>query len=224
MRRAILLDALGTLAELEPPAPRLREVLAARHGVQITEAEAECAIAAEIAYYRSHLDEGRDADSLAALRRRCAQALREALPAGAPIARVTEQELTDALLSALRFRPFEDAKSALDHARSRGLRLVVVSNWDVSLHAVLEQIGLAPLLDGVVTSAEIHARKPSPAIFEHALALAGVKAREALHVGDNFEEDVVGARAAGLDAILLRRDGSAGPDGVQTIASLAQLA
>jgi putative hydrolase of the HAD superfamily len=78
--RAVLLDALGTLVRLEPPAPRLRRELASRFGLRVSEAEAELAIAAEIAYYRAHLDEGRDLSSVAALRVRCAEALAAALP------------------------------------------------------------------------------------------------------------------------------------------------
>jgi putative hydrolase of the HAD superfamily len=111
----------------------------------------------------------------------------------------------------------------------------VVSNWDASLHEVLERVGLAPALEGVVTSAEVGARKPDVAIFERALELAGVPAAEAIHVGDNPAEDVKGARAAGIEAVLIRRDGGSGPDGgagrgrasgagsVRTIASLTEL-
>ena len=108
-------------------------------------------------------------------------------------------------------------------AGARGIRLVVVSNWDVSLHGVLEETGLAPLLDGVVTSAELGSAKPAPAIFAHGLALAGVGASEALHVGDSLEEDVAGARAAGIAALLLVRDDAPPPAGIATIRSLREL-
>ncbi len=67
---AVLLDALGTLLELEPPAPLLREELSERFGVVISETDAQRAIAAEIAYYRRYFDEGRDPRSLAQLRLR----------------------------------------------------------------------------------------------------------------------------------------------------------
>jgi putative hydrolase of the HAD superfamily len=70
--RAVLLDAMGTLLRLEDPAPRLRAALAARAGVDVGAAAAAAAIRAEIAYYRAHLHLGRDAESLAALRGRCA--------------------------------------------------------------------------------------------------------------------------------------------------------
>ena len=78
---AVLLDALGTLVELEPPAPRLRAELARELGIEISRPRPQRAIEAEIAYYRAHLDEGRDPASLASLRRACAEALRRALPA-----------------------------------------------------------------------------------------------------------------------------------------------
>jgi putative hydrolase of the HAD superfamily len=218
--KAILLDALGTLVALEPPAPLLRAELARRLGVRVSEAEAERAIAAEIAYYRAHLDEGRDPESLAALRARCAEAMRAALPSS--FSMIDVDELTEALLASLRFDPFPDAAPALAAARERGRRLVVVSNWDVSLNDVLERLGLARLLDGVVTSAAAGARKPAPAIFARALLLAGVRPDEAIHVGDSLDEDVAGARAAGIEPILIRREpGDAAP--VRTIETLAEL-
>ncbi len=217
----MLFDALGTLVELEPPAPSLRRELARRTGLRITAAEAEHAIAAEIVYYRAHLDEARDHASLARLRRRCAAVLRAALP---PRARALELRVVEEiLLDALRFKAFDDARPALRAARQAGARVVVVSNWDISLAGVLAQLGLAPLLDGVVTSASAGARKPSPQIFSPALGLAEVPPEAALHVGDSLAEDVAGARAAGIPAVLVRRDGSPGPPGVRTISTLAEL-
>jgi putative hydrolase of the HAD superfamily len=222
-RRALLVDALGTLIELQPPAPALRHELSARRRIEIDLDQADRALRAEIAYYRSHLQEARDPDSLADLRRRCAEVLRGALPASEALGAVGTEELTEALLAALRFRAFADARPALIAARRRGQRVVVISNWDVSLNEVLDRIGLAALVDGVVMSAVIGVRKPSPGIFEAALSLAGAAPGEAVHVGDSVEEDVDGARAAGIEAVLLRRDGSPGPDGVRTIRSLTEL-
>jgi FMN phosphatase YigB (HAD superfamily) len=223
-RAALLIDGLGTLVGLEAPAPVLRRELEQRFGVTVSDAQAHRALAAEIAFYRARMDEGRDADSLIALRRRCAEVLRDALPDSDRLAQVDTASLTDALLASLRFTAFDDAREALLAARARGQRVIVVSNWDVSLLEVLELVGLAPLLHGVVTSAAIGARKPSPAIFEHALALAGAAPGQAVHVGDSLKEDVAGARACGIAAVLLRRDGESGPAGVATIASLTQLA
>jgi putative hydrolase of the HAD superfamily len=218
---AILLDALGTLVALEPPAPALRVELQRRFGVEVTEAEAERAIAAEIVYYRAHLDEGRDLERLAELRARCARVLQDSLPPTA--AHVDPGAMTEALLASLRFRAFPDAAPALAGARERGTRLVVVSNWDMSLNQVLARLALAPLLDGIVTSAAAGARKPAPEIFTRALELAGAGPERAIHVGDSLDEDVAGARAAGIEPILIRREDGASVTGVRTIRTLTEL-
>ena len=232
--RALLLDALGTLVELPPPAPALREELIARFGIEVGAAEAARAIAAEVEYYRARFDAARDRAALRDLHGRCADVLRAALPPTAALAALARDDLAAALLAALRFRAYPDAAPAIRAARARGVRVVVASNWDVSLGDVLERIGLAPLLDGVVTSAAVGARKPDARLFEAALALAGVSAPEALHVGDSPREDVEGARAAGLRAVLLLRPearGAIGPavqragaiERASTISGLGQL-
>jgi putative hydrolase of the HAD superfamily len=220
--RAVLLDGMGTLVRLRPPASALRRELRERFGVEISEADAKRAILAEIAYYRRHHDEGRDRASLAALRRRCAAVLREAL--GGPVATAPLEEVTRALIASLSFAAFPDAVPALRALRARGVRLVVVSNWDVSLHEVLARTGVAPLVHGAISSAELGSAKPHPAIFHHALTLAGVPARHALHVGDSPELDVAGARAAGIPAALLVRRGPPPSNGVPTLRSLREVA
>jgi len=216
---AILLDALGTLLELQPPAPALRRELEGRFDLRIDEATAERAIGAEIAYYRLHHLEGRDRDSLAELRRRCAEVLGHALgdpalPAG---------ELERAMLASLRFAPFPEVPHALDALRSLGARLVAVSNWDCSLPDALGAAGLAARLDATITSGRAGAAKPDPVIFETALAAAGVPASAAVHVGDSLREDVEGARTAGIEPILVVRGNRAAPAGVRTIRSLDEL-
>ncbi|HEY2770523.1 MAG TPA: HAD-IA family hydrolase [Solirubrobacteraceae bacterium] len=220
--KAVLLDALGTLVRLEPPAPRLRAHLAPL-GIEVTEEQAAAAIAAEIRYYRSHLELGRDARTLAQLRRDCAEALAAALPATPATQALDLDALTAALLASLEFTAFDDVRPALTAWRERGLRLVVVSNWDVSLHEVLGRLGITSLLDGILTSAEAGVSKPSAAIFERALRLAGSGPSEAVHVGDSFAEDVVGARAAGIEPVLIVRGAAAAPTGVRTITSLREL-
>lgn len=218
--RAITIDALGTLLELVPPAPRLRAGLRERLGVEVSDAEAGQAMKAEIAFYRAHLHLGRDAAGLARLRRACAEVLRDAL--GRPD--LDLDALTGTLLAAIRFEPFPDAIPALRALRAAGLKLVAVSNWDVSLHEQLDRTGLSGLLDGALSSAEVGAPKPEPEIFARALVLAGAHPGEAWHVGDDVEADVGGALAAGLEPVLIDRDGSLeAPPGVRRIASLAEL-
>jgi putative hydrolase of the HAD superfamily len=192
--RAVFLDALGTLVELEPPWVHLREAL----GDEIPEERIVAAVRAEMAYYRDHSHEGRDPDSLASLRARSAAVLSGELGREVGV---------ETLMGAIDFGAFPDAVPALTGLRERGLRLVCVSNWDCALPEVLERCGLAHLVDGTVTSALAGARKPDPAIFTPALELARCESAEALHVGDTPEEDLDAARAAGIRALLLDREG-----------------
>jgi putative hydrolase of the HAD superfamily len=210
---AVLLDALGTLVELETPWPHLADELAAR-GVVVGEEAAREAMLAEMAYYRAHHDEASTWPALKDLRRRCAAVVQGHLGTALPL-----DGVEDALLAAVRFRAYPEVPAVLGRLRAAGARLAVVSNWDVSLHEVLDRTGLSPLLDGVVISAEVGAAKPEAAIFEHALVVAGVPAGEALHVGDTKEADLAGALAAGLRAVHLDRSG----DDPQAIASLAEV-
>ena len=194
MTRAVTLDALGTLVELEPPWVFLRELVPAEVGDE----QLVRAVRAEMAYYKEHAHEGRDEESLADLRNRCAELLSREL--GTEIA-------VDDLVESVRFDAYPDAVPALEALRARGMKLIVVSNWDVSLEAVLDRCGIAGLIDGAVSSAGAGSRKPDPGIFAPALELAGCEASEALHVGDTAAEDVEGARAAGIRALLLEREG-----------------
>ena len=215
--RAITLDALGTLLRLEPPAPRLRARLRESVGLDVGDEAAAAAMRAEIGFYRANLHRGRDASSLAALRDDCARVVRESLAIDAPLDAVRE-----ALLAAIEFAPFDDVVPALERLRADGARLAVVSNWDVSLHEVLERTALRRRVDAVVSSVEVGAAKPDPAPFRAALAHLGVD--DALHVGDSVQEDVAGAIAAGLTPVLVDRDDSAAaPGGVRVIGSLQDL-
>jgi putative hydrolase of the HAD superfamily len=92
---------------------------------------------------------------------------------------------------------------ALASLRDAGLRLIVVSNSDGTVESGLAAVGLRPLVDAVVDSAVVGAEKPDPAIFRHALRLADAPAARVAHVGDLYAVDVLGARAAGLHAVLL---------------------
>ncbi len=217
--RAVLLDALGTLVRLEAPAPALRAGLIERAGVDVGLPAAERAFSVEIAYYRAHHLEG-DEHGLESLRDDCAEVMRDAFADPA----LEHAQVRAAMLDALEFTPFGDVAETLTRLRRRGLRLVVVSNWDTSLSHWLERAGLLGLLDGAVASAQVGAAKPDPAPLRAGLALAGATAEEAVHVGDSAEHDIEGARAAAIRPVLIRRGGRPAPPDVESITSLAGLA
>jgi HAD superfamily hydrolase (TIGR01509 family) len=194
VRRAVFIDALGTMLWLEAPWERIDP--SAVLGIEPDRVRA--AFIAEMAYYMAHTEQGRDPDSLAELRRRCAAVLSREL--GREIGVAT-------MMDALHFHPYDDAIPALQSLRGAGIRLVCVSNWDCSLPGVLARLGLGVELDGVVSSATAGSRKPDPAIFAPALAIAGCPASEALHVGDSAD-DVTAARDAGIDVLKLDRGGA----------------
>jgi putative hydrolase of the HAD superfamily len=224
-RRAILLDALGTLLRIEDPAPALAALMLERHAIEVSPERARSALAAEMSHYREHCIAAADAERLQALRLECAALLAREL--GGEALALSPQTLLPTLLESLRFVAFPEVPAALARWRSAGTRLIVASNWDISLHDVLRESCLRELIDGVVTSAEVGAAKPSGELFTAALVLAAVDASQAVHVGDSLREDVEGARAAGIEAVWLRRaerpSGPAAPPGVRVIATLAEL-
>jgi len=221
-RRAILLDALGTLLAIEDPAPALAALMLARHAIEVSPERARSALAAEMSHYREHCIAAADAERLQALRLECAAILAREL--GGDALSLPPQTLLFTLLNSLRFVAFAEVPAALAHWRAAGMRLIAASNWDISLHDVLRESGLRELIDGVVTSAEVGAAKPSGELFAAALALAGVDAGQAAHIGDSLREDVEGASAAGIEAVWLRRaerpSAPAAPPGVRVIATL----
>jgi putative hydrolase of the HAD superfamily len=104
-----------------------------------------------------------------------------------------------------------EAEPALALARSAGLSAGVISNSNGAIRAILDGLGLTRHLDFVLDSSEVGVEKPDPRIFRLALERAGVPAAEAVYVGDLYSVDVLGARAAGLGAVLLDPGACWGP-------------
>ena len=117
---------------------------------------------------------------------------------------------------------FEDVRGTLAELESRGVLLAVVSNWDSHLPALLEALGLARSFQAVTVSAIEGTGKPEPEIFRRTCARLRLSPAEVLHVGDSLAEDYEGARAAGLSALLLDREGrhAGRPDRLETLALL----
>jgi putative hydrolase of the HAD superfamily len=143
-----------------------------------------------------------------------------------------QHQLIDTILAA-QYAPdswelYPDVLPAILEMRVAGVRLGILSDWGSNLLPIVEELGLAAELDFVIASAAVGLSKPDPAFFRLAAARAGVPPAEALMVGDSYRADVEGARAAGMDAILIRRPEWRDrrrpvPPGVEVIASLAEL-
>jgi len=100
---------------------------------------------------------------------------------------------------------FDDVLSALTALKQRKMILGLLTNATKETISRHHYLGLEPHLDFVVTSEEAGADKPQPPIFRAALDRAGVKAAEAVHVGDQYELDVIGAREMGITPVLIDR-------------------
>ncbi len=120
------------------------------------------------------------------------------------------KELIDHVLHDLQQVSFErvlfpDVLPAFSFFSTLGLPLGLVSNVDKDIKPLLDKLGLSPHLSVVLTSKDVGTTKPEPRIFHEAVRRAGVAAPDALYVGDQYEIDVLGARGAGLQGLLLDR-------------------
>jgi HAD superfamily hydrolase (TIGR01509 family) len=114
-------------------------------------------------------------------------------------------------------------RPALAALRAHGLRLVVVSNANGTLKTHMRRIGLADDVDIVIDSCDEGVEKPDPRLFAIALERAGARADTTIHVGDLYQVDVVGARAAGVRPVLLDETGLHADADCDRVSSLAEL-
>ena len=106
----------------------------------------------------------------------------------------------------IRFVLYDDVLPALKTLKNQDLTLGLLTNVVSDMKPVCTELGLDPYLNFIVTSGEAGADKPQPEIFLTALEQAGVEASEAVHVGDQYKIDIVGAMGVGIKPILLDRN------------------
>ncbi len=148
--------------------------------------------------------------------------------AGIPKSAATDDALVELRDWHDRHNAWEDVpdgvREALALLRACGRRLVVVSNANGTLVALLRRLGLLDAFEAVLDSAVEGVEKPDPRLFQLALERVGAEPGTALHVGDMYEIDVVGARAAGLRAVLVDPDGLYPEADCPRVRSLLELA
>lgn len=103
------------------------------------------------------------------------------------------------------FQPLPDAFPCLNQLRDAGFRMIVISNWDLSLHRFLRVHQMVEYFELVVPSLFVGIEKPDRGLFDYALAQVGVEASAAVHVGDHLVDDLQGARGAGMTGVHLDR-------------------
>ncbi|MBA7707272.1 Phosphoglycolate phosphatase [subsurface metagenome] len=210
MIKAIFFDWFYTLARYEPPREELYSRVFAEFGIQLAPQEIMPGILAADRYYFEE-----NARSSVMKRDPKAQAevfigYNSLILNEAGLELPQEQLLkimkrVQELFKGATFVLFDDVLSALKTLKERKLILGLLTNATKDLVAVHHKLGLESYLDFVVTSEEAGADKPNPPIFRLALERAGVDASEAVHVGDQYSIDVVGARGVGINPILIDR-------------------
>ena len=100
----------------------------------------------------------------------------------------------------------EDVRPTLNLLREAGYRLALLSNRSEPCHAELQEWDLAEFFEFTLVAGEISAWKPDPGLFLHALEHLGIKAEAAIYIGDNYYADVVGARRAAIQPVLIDPD------------------
>lgn len=108
------------------------------------------------------------------------------------------------------WRAFPETLETLKALKEQHYGIGLISNWDLSARTVLEENGLLPYFDHIVISSEVGVAKPEEAIFRKALQQSGAPGEQCLYVGDNYYDDVLGSRQAGMDSYLINRFGKLG--------------
>ena len=213
MLRAVTFDLTGTLIHTPRRGEIYSEVLG-RHGVAVAPARAsaligevwrelDCLAHPARDRFAAH-PEGARGWWRRLLERMCERL--EVPPAG-PFAAA---ELFDRFAAAAAWEIYPEVEPTLAELRRMGLARGLISNWDERLPRLLDGLGLAARLDVVAYSQQVGAEKPHRRIFTAALERLGLPAGRVLHVGDRRRHDLEGARAVGMHALLLDRDGAAG--------------
>jgi len=135
------------------------------------------------------------------------------------------EQLRDYWLSQAGFRVYEDAEHTLKKLKDSGFQLITVSNVSSSrsLATYLRKAALLEYFVILIASGDVGVEKPNPEIFRVASRLSKTPVEKILHVGDKYEEDYLGAREAGVNAILIDRKGRYGDKQCLKIFSLKEL-
>jgi HAD superfamily hydrolase (TIGR01549 family) len=217
--RTVFLDAGGVI--VTPNFPRLAGALA-RRGVSVSAA----ALARAEPHVKQELDHGPTIEATDDRGRGYVYFDRILARAGVPASPATADAIEELVSFNDREGAFDvvtpGAVEALDRLRSAARRVVVVSNSNGRVRRILGRVGLEPHVDMVFDSHELGVEKPDPRIFEIALERSQADRTSTIHCGDIYHIDVVGARAAGLPAVLLDSAGLYGHADCPRVESLPE--
>jgi putative hydrolase of the HAD superfamily len=210
MIKAISFDFYNTLVRFWPPLDEIQQAACRELGLNVSKVAIDRGYSFADAYFNQ--ENGREPLALRTEEERIAfftryeQIILE--NAGVPVSAHLARQIWDiAMFVPKDFIPYEDVIPALEALRSQGYRLGILSNLRRDMSALCQRLGLAPYLDFYINSAEAGAEKPHRPIFQAALEKMATTPGEAVHVGDQYQSDVLGARAVGMHSVLIDRRG-----------------
>lgn len=208
--KAIFFDWFNTLARYEPPREELHKQACQEFGIEVSsEAALRGLLVADNYFFKENAKspvEKRDPEEKAEIYYRYEDIL--LIEVGYKLDKELLLKIMNRahqLFKGVTFVLFDDVLPAMKIVKERKLILGLLTNATKEIISVYRKLGLEPYLDFVITSEEVGSDKPQPPIFLAALERAGVTASEAVHVGDQYQIDVVGARGAGISPILIDR-------------------
>ena len=210
MIKAIFFDWFNTLARFDPPRQELHSQAFQEFGIKLSPKQLfPGLLIADKNWFEENIKskvEERSPQEQAELGIRYEATILAEAGVSAPketLAKVLKR--VQQLYEGMTFVLFDDVLSTLKTLKQQNFILGSLTNAPQDMNPICHKLGLEPYLDFVVTSQEVGADKPKPPIFLVALERAGVKASEAVHVGDQYKIDVVGARGVGIIPILIDR-------------------
>jgi len=208
--KAVFFDWFNTLARFEPPRQELYGQAFRQFGIELSAKEVIRGILTADRYYfeenaKSPVEKRSPEEQLEVYVHYPKAILAEAgveVPKELPlkVMQIVVQQFKGVI-----FALFDDVLSTLKTLKERKFILGLLTNLDKDMNPICRELGLEPYLDFVVTSGEVGTDKPEPPIFLAALQRAGVNASEAVHVGDQYKLDVIGARGVGITPVLIDR-------------------
>jgi len=210
--KAVCFDWFNTLSRYEPPREELQSQVLQEFGIHVSPQKV---MAALLVADRDFFDENaispirkRSPEEQTEIYTRYQKTILTEAEVSIPSEPNTLMKITrraQQLSTRMSFVLFDDVLSTLKTLKEQKLILGLLTNLDRDMKPICHELGLEPYIKFIVTSGEVEADKPEPPIFLAALQRAGVNASEAVHVGDQYKLDVIGARGVGITPVLIDR-------------------
>ena len=210
MIKAIFLDFYNTLVRFWPPLDQIQQASCREIGLNVTEEGINQGYAIADVFFNSENEKRSLADRSDAERLEFFAHYEQMIldGAGLSVSLDLASQIWQLAISVPKdFIPYDDVIPVISDLHERGYKIGVLSNLRRNMPELCDKLGLSQFLDFYVSSVDVGAEKPDPAVFIAALEKANVEPSEAVHVGDQRRSDVVGAQRVGIHPILLDRGG-----------------